>query len=137
MTAASKNDPILSCESKEAWAEWLARHHEASAGIWLRLAKKAANEPSVSYAEAVDVALCYGWIDGQKKPDNEHFWLQRFTRRSAKSLWSKINRDKVTRLIASKQMKAAGLKEIERAKSDGRWDAAYDSPSTAVVPADF
>ncbi|WP_266160512.1 YdeI/OmpD-associated family protein [Dyella silvatica] len=137
MTAANQSDPILSCESKQAWAAWLAKHHQAPEGIWLRLAKKAADTPSVTYAEAIDVALCYGWIDGQKKPDNEHFWLQRFTCRSAKSLWSKINRDKATKLIANGQMKAAGLKEIKRAKSDGRWEAAYDSASSATVPVDF
>ena len=137
MPATTTNEPVLACETRAAWAAWLAKNHLASKGIWLRLAKKTADTPSVSYAEAIEVALCYGWIDGQKKTDNEHFWLQRFTPRTAKSIWSKINRDKATTLIASGQMKAAGMKEIERAKNDGRWDAAYDSARTSVIPADF
>lgn len=137
MPTATTNASTLSCETKAAWAAWLAKNHRASEGIWLRLAKKAADTPSVTYAEAIDVALCYGWIDGQKQADNEHFWLQRFTPRSARSIWSKINRDKATKLMADGQMKAAGLKEIERAKNDGRWDAAYDSARTAEVPIDF
>ncbi|MFK4447247.1 uncharacterized protein YdeI (YjbR/CyaY-like superfamily) [Caballeronia udeis] len=137
MPATTTNEPVLACETRAAWAAWLAKNHLASKGIWLRLAKKTADTPSVSYAEAIEVALCYGWIDGQKKTDNEHFWLQRFTARSAKSMWSKINRDKATTLIASGQMKAAGMKEIERARNDGRWDAAYDSARTSVIPADF
>jgi len=137
MPATTTNEPVLTCETIAAWSTWLAKNHLASTSIWLRLAKKTANTPSVSYAEAIEVALCYGWIDGQKKADNEHFWLQRFTPRTAKSIWSKINRDKATTLIASGQMKAAGMKEIERAKNDGRWDAAYDSARTSVIPDDF
>ena len=137
MPATTTNEPVLTCETIAAWISWLAKNHLASTSIWLRLAKKTADTPSVSYAEAIEVALCYGWIDGQKKADNEHFWLQRFTPRTAKSIWSKINRDKATTLIASGQMKAAGMKEIERAKNDGRWDAAYDSARTSVIPADF
>jgi uncharacterized protein YdeI (YjbR/CyaY-like superfamily) len=137
MPTATTNISTLSCETKAAWAAWLAKNHRASEGIWLRLAKKSADTSSVTYTEAIDVALCYGWIDGQKQADNEHFWLQRFTPRSARSIWSKINRDKATKLMANGQMKAAGLKEIERAKNDGRWDAAYDSARTAEVPIDF
>ncbi|MFC5741162.1 YdeI/OmpD-associated family protein [Dyella tabacisoli] len=137
MPTATAREPILSCETKAVWAAWLAKNHRASKGIWLRFAKKGADTPSVTYAEAIDVALCYGWIDGQKQADNEYFWLQRFTPRSAKSIWSKINRDKATKLIASRQMRAAGLKEIERAKQDGRWEAAYDGAKTAVIPVDF
>jgi uncharacterized protein YdeI (YjbR/CyaY-like superfamily) len=137
MPATSTNEPALTCETKARWAAWLAENHLASTGIWLRLAKKTAGTSSVSYAEAIEVALCYGWIDSQKKADNENFWLQRFTPRSAKSIWSKINRDKATTLIANGRMEAAGMEEIERAKKDGRWDAAYDSARTAVIPADF
>jgi uncharacterized protein YdeI (YjbR/CyaY-like superfamily) len=137
MPTATTNISTLSCETKAAWAAWLAKNHRASEGIWLRLAKKSADTFSVTYTEAIDVALCYGWIDGQKQADNEHFWLQRFTPRSARSIWSKINRDKATKLMANGQMKEAGLKEIERAKNDGRWDAAYDSARTAEVPIDF
>src|SRR6185436_8385638 len=108
-----------------------------SSGVWLRIAKKNAIGRSVSYLQAVDAALCFGWIDGQKKSDDEGDWLQRFTPRSGKSTWSKINRDKAIRLIARGQMKAAGLREVERAKGDGRWEGAYDSPSRATIPADF
>ncbi|TXH02535.1 MAG: bacteriocin-protection protein [Nevskiaceae bacterium] len=119
------------------WEAWLSEHHASSPGIWLQLAKKGAGASSVSYDEAVEVALCYGWIDGQKKAHSDQFWLQKFTRRSNKSLWSKINRDKALTLVKAKKMKPAGLQEIERAKLDGRWDAAYDSFSKATVPGDF
>ena len=118
-------------------ASWLRKNHATSSGVWLRIARKGANARSVSYLQAVDAALCFGWIDGQKESDSESYWLQRFTPRSGKSTWSKINRDKAIRLIASGQMKAAGLREVERAKHDGRWDGAYDSPSRATIPADF
>ena len=137
MPATTTKEPTLTCLSKAEWTAWLAKNHLVSSGIWLRLAKKTADAPSVTYAQALEVALCYGWIDSQKKSDNEHFWLQRFTPRSAKSIWSKINRDKATALIANGQMEAAGIKEIERAKKDGRWDAAYDSARTSALPDDF
>jgi uncharacterized protein YdeI (YjbR/CyaY-like superfamily) len=119
------------------WEAWLNENHDSSPGVWLQLAKKGADVPSVSYDEAVEVALCYGWIDGQKQTHSDQFWLQKFTRRSSKSGWSKINRDKALALIKAKKMTPAGLKEIERAKLDGRWDAAYDSSSKATVPSDF
>jgi uncharacterized protein YdeI (YjbR/CyaY-like superfamily) len=105
--------------------------------VWLRLAKKASGIRSISYGEALEVALCFGWIDGQKKSADEHYWLQKFTPRSERSMWSKINREKALKLIEAGQMKPAGLKEIERAKANGRWDAAYDSSSKATVPSDF
>lgn len=105
--------------------------------MWLRIARKGADVRSVSYLEAVDAAPCFGWIDGQKKSDDEQYWLQRFTPRSEKSIWSKINREKATRIIELGQMTPAGLREVERAKRDGRWDGAYDSPRGASVPADF
>lgn len=132
-----KRDTPMRFESKAQWAEWLATHCASSTGVWLRLAKQGADRGSVSYAEALDVALCYGWIDGQKKGDSEHHWLQRFTPRSARSLWSKINREKALKLIQAGRMETAGLKAIERAKSDGRWEAAYESSSAATVPADL
>ena len=103
----------------------------------MQLAKKDADALSVSYDEAIEVALCFGWIDGQERAYSDEFWLQKFTRRSDKSIWSKINRDKALDLIKASKMKPAGLKEIERAKLDGRWDAAYDSSSKATVPGDF
>ena len=124
-------------KSKAEWTEWLDKNHAKSTGIWLRLAKKDSGLKSVSYKEALDTALCYGWIDGQKKPEDERTWLQRFVPRSPKSIWSKINREKAQALIASGEMKPSGLAAIESAKKDGRWEAAYDSPSKATVSADF
>ena len=124
-------------EDQEAWFRWLRKNHATSSGVWLRVAKKGAKASSVSYLQAVDAALCFGWIDGQKKSDDESYWLQRFTPRSARSIWSKINRDKALRLIELGRMNAAGLREVERAKGDGRWDRAYDSPKGAVMPVDF
>ncbi len=124
-------------KSKRHWAAWLEKNHRKSVGLWLRIAKKDSIFESVSYKEALEVALCYGWIDGQKRPENEQSWLQRFLPRSSKSIWSKINREKALALIARGDMKAAGLEAIENAKKNGRWDAAYDSPSAATVPGDF
>jgi uncharacterized protein YdeI (YjbR/CyaY-like superfamily) len=124
-------------KSKADWSAWLEKNHRKSAGLWLRMAKKDSGLRSVSYKEALEVALCHGWIDGQKRPENERTWLQRFVPRSTRSIWSKINREKVVALISSGEMKAAGLEAIENAKKNGRWDAAYDSPSGATVPADF
>ena len=129
--------PVLLFQRPKDWAAWLNKHHATSSGLWLRLAKKASGIKSVTYDEALEVALCYGWIDGQKKSYDETSWLQKFTPRVAKSIWSKINCAKAERLIESGQMKAAGLQAIERAKQDGRWEAAYDSPSKATVPEDF
>jgi uncharacterized protein YdeI (YjbR/CyaY-like superfamily) len=124
-------------KSKQDWAAWLEKNHRKSPGLWLRLAKKDSGLRSVSYKEALEVALCFGWIDGQKRPENDQTWLQRFVPRSSRSIWSKINREKVLALIASGEMQAAGLEAIENAKKNGQWDAAYDSPSGATVPADF
>lgn len=129
--------PIILFEQQKDWADWLDQHHAEATGIWLRLAKKASGIQSVSYDEAVEVALGYGWIDGQKKSNDEASWLQKFTPRGAKSIWSKINREKAERLITNGQMKPAGLQAVEAAKQDGRWKAAYDSPGRATVPDDF
>jgi uncharacterized protein YdeI (YjbR/CyaY-like superfamily) len=128
---------ILPFESKKKFAEWLAKQYDKSAGLWLKLAKKGTGILSVTYDEAVDVALCYGWIDGQKGSFDDKYWLQKFTPRGAKSIWSKINTQKAERLIASGEMKPAGLKAIEAAKQDGRWDAAYEGQRTISVPEDF
>ncbi|HZR28562.1 MAG TPA: YdeI/OmpD-associated family protein [Terriglobales bacterium] len=136
-TSAADGSPIKLFKSKKDWAAWLEKNHDKSAGLWLRLAKKDSGLQSVSYKEALDVALCYGWIDGQKRPENDKTWLQRFCLRSGKSVWSKINREKAQALIASGEMKEAGLAAIENAKKNGRWDTAYDSPSGADVPGDF
>lgn len=124
-------------ERQDDWDDWLAKNHGSSPGVWLQLAKKGADIPSVSYGEAIEVALCFGWIDGQKKAHSDAFWLQKFTPRADRSAWSKINRDKALALIEAGKMKPAGLREVDRAKSDGRWDAAYDSASKATVPDDF
>jgi uncharacterized protein YdeI (YjbR/CyaY-like superfamily) len=130
--------PIKLFRTNLAWEKWLGTHHaKVPAGIWIRFYKKASGTQSITYAEALDVALCYGWIDGQKKTHDEDSWLQKFTPRRARSMWSKRNRDHVARLTRAKRMQPAGLAEVARAKADGRWDQAYDSPSSMTVPADF
>jgi uncharacterized protein YdeI (YjbR/CyaY-like superfamily) len=112
-------------------------NHNKSSGIWLRLAKKASGIKSITYPEALEVLLCYGWIDALKLPENEKTWLQRVLPRRPKSIWSKINREKAIALIECGRMRAAGLNEIERAKADGRWESAYDSPSNATMHPEF
>jgi uncharacterized protein YdeI (YjbR/CyaY-like superfamily) len=129
--------PILLFAQPEAWAAWLEENQASAPGVWLRLAKKAADLHSLSYDEAVEVALCNGWIDSQKRRYDAQSWLQKFTPRGPKSIWSKINRARAERLIEVGRMKPAGLQAVERARQDGRWAAAYDSHSTATVPADF
>ena len=129
--------PTLPFESKKKFAEWLAKNYDKSAGVWLKLAKKDAEILSVTYKEAVNVALCYGWIDGQAKSFDDKYWLVKFTPRRPKSIWSQINTKRVEQLIASGEMKPSGLKAVEAAKQDGRWDAAYASSKNISVPADF
>lgn len=129
--------PVILFEKSEDWAVWLKENHESEQGIWMRFAKKASALQSITYAEAIDGALCYGWIDGHVKKYDDDSWIQKFTPRRARSLWSKINTEKVARLIESGLMQEAGLREVERAQQDGRWAAAYDSPSTAEVPSDL
>lgn len=131
------SDPIHDFVSQKAWEKWLDKNHRSSSGIWMRLAKKASGLPSVTYAEAVESALCYGWIDGHKRPHSDTAWLQRFTPRRSRSMWSQINRDKALALIESKRMRAAGLAEVERARQDGRWEAAYGSQSALTTDAEF
>lgn len=116
---------------------WLAAEHGASTGIWVRIAKKGSGIASVDYPQALDVALCYGWIDGQKERVDDTYWLQRFSPRTATSRWSQVNRQHVERLIKDEKMRPAGLAEVERAKADGRWDAAYASQKTIEVPDDL
>ena len=123
--------------SAEAFEAWLAEQHDQSDGLWIKFAKKASGIPTVVYAEAVDASLRYGWIDGQVRRVDDDFYLQRFTPRRARSRWSKINCAKAEALIASGRMEPAGLAEVERAKADGRWAAAYDPPTTATVPGDL
>lgn len=129
--------PIVAFASAEDFERWLAAEHESAAGLWLKIAKKAAGIPTVTYAEAVPTALCFGWIDGQKGSYDEQYFLQRFTPRRPRSKWSKINRNHVERLVAAGRMRPAGMAQVELAKADGRWDAAYDSQSTATVPDDL
>jgi len=129
--------PVLAFASQAAWREWLEAQHASSKGLWLKIAKKGSGADTVSYAEALDVALCYGWIDGQKDAFDARWWLQRFTPRGRRSKWSKINCAKATALIEAGRMRPAGLREVERAKADGRWEAAYDSPSNLTVPQDL
>ncbi|MDD4886409.1 MAG: YdeI/OmpD-associated family protein [Thiomonas sp.] len=129
--------PILHCAQQADWFAWLEEHHAASPGAWLKLAKKGSEARSLTYDEAIEAALCFGWIDGQKQAQDAKFWRQQFTRRAATSIWSKINKAKALALVEAGRMKPAGLSEIARAKHDGRWDAAYDSASTATVPEDF
>jgi uncharacterized protein YdeI (YjbR/CyaY-like superfamily) len=135
--SAASEQPELHFEDEAAWEAWLAEHHADSDGVWLRFAKKGSGIPSLRYAGALDVALCFGWIDGQSKAIDEQWYLQRFTPRRKRSIWSKRNREKVAALIEAGRMQPAGQAEIDRAKADGRWDAAYDSPSKATVPDDL
>lgn len=116
---------------------WLTKRHQRHEGLWLEIAKKGSAERSISYAEAIEVALCFGWVDGQKGRGDQEHWRQRFSRRAPRSRWSRINRDKAEDLITAGRMRPAGMAEIERAKADGRWDAAYQGQRTATVPDDL
>jgi uncharacterized protein YdeI (YjbR/CyaY-like superfamily) len=116
---------------------WLETHHAASPGIWLKLAKKGSGVPSINWEEAVEAALCFGWIDGQRQSRDATYFLQRLTPRSKRSIWSKVNTEKVAALIASDRMRLAGLAEVDRAKADGRWETAYAAQSKAEVPEDL
>lgn len=130
--------PIKSFASSKQWKEWLAMNYAISNnGIWLRIFKKDFDDATITYDEVLDEALCFGWIDGQKKAYDEKSWLQKFTPRRSKSIWSKRNKTRAVQLIKEKRMQPSGLKEIETAKEDGRWDKAYESPSQMEIPADF
>lgn len=137
MKSSRDSLPILFFETGQAWKQWLQKNHTTSTGVWLHIYKKDAGVLSIDRASALDAALCYGWIDGMADKYDDVSFLQRYTPRRAKSLWSKRNIEHVTRLIADDQMKPAGMKEIEAAKADGRWEAAYDSPKNMEIPADF
>jgi len=123
--------------SEKAWQTWLAKNHDKSNGVWLMVAKKNADKPTVTYAEALDVALCYGWIDGQKKSYDEQYWMQKFVPRQPKSIWSKKNIEHTERLIKEGKMQPSGLKAIETAKANGNWQKAYDAQSKMTIPEDF
>ncbi len=137
MAAHKAGLPTLLFATPRAFSDWLANHHASSRGIWLRIARKGSGAASITHAEAIDVALAWGWIDGQKQRGDEASWLQKFTPRGARSVWSKINRAKALALIEAGAMQPAGLEAVERAKRDGRWDAAYDPASRAMVPDDL
>src|ERR1022692_2177359 len=124
--ASPKQMPVVSFADAGAWSTWLA-HHQSSLGVLLKIAKKDSRKTSITYAEALDVALAWGWIDGQKGKLDETWWLQKFTPRGSRSLWSQINREKAIALITAGKMMPSGLAEVERAKKDGRWDRAYES----------
>ncbi len=131
------NLPTIDFASQQTWETWLQEHHAEEKGVWLKIAKKESGIPSVSYAEALESALCYGWIDGQKASFDTQYWLQKFTPRRSKSIWSKVNCDKAMLLIETGRMQSAGLREVELAKADGRWDASYASQSKITIPDDL
>jgi uncharacterized protein YdeI (YjbR/CyaY-like superfamily) len=128
---------VISFASSKEWRKWLAANHATSNGVWLRIFKKDSGEKTVTYAEAVEEALCYGWIDGQKDKYDDTSYIQKFTPRRAKSIWSKINTEKAERLILEGKMEKVGMQQVELAKADGRWQQAYDSPKDMKVPEDF
>ncbi len=128
---------ILAFKSPGAWENWLAKNHTKSKGLWLKIFKKDSGKPSITYSEALDGALCYGWIDGQKDRHDGEAWLQRFSPRRPKSVWSQVNTGHVMRLTQEGRMKPAGLREVEAAKKDGRWKKAYPAQSKATYPKDF
>ena len=134
---ARDNLPVISFESGAAWEAWLEAEHASSPGVWLKIAKKGASVPTVSYPDALAGALCFGWIDGQKGRLDDDYWLQRFTPRKPGSRWSRVNTDKAAALIEAGRMRPAGLAEVERAKADGRWAAAYEPQSASSVPDDL
>lgn len=136
-TDGSDSSTPLHMATQGEWAQWLAHEHSTSAGAWLRHAKKGAPQPSVTYHEALEVALCFGWIDALKRSAGEHYWVQRWTPRKPGSVWSKVNRESALRYIEEGKMQPAGFAAIERARADGRWDAAYDPASRSTIPPDL
>jgi uncharacterized protein YdeI (YjbR/CyaY-like superfamily) len=129
--------PVHGFADPGAWESWLAQQHATSDGVWLKIAKKGSGATGVSYPEALEVALCYGWIDGQKGALDDEYWLQRFTPRKPGSRWSKINTEKAAELIEAGRMRPAGMREVELAREDGRWDAAYAGQRSMAVPEDL
>ncbi len=134
---AQSDLPVLGFADAGAWESWLAEQHASSPGVWLKIAKKGSGATGVSYPEALEAALCYGWIDGQKGALDGEYWLQRFTPRKPGSRWSKINTEKAAELIAAGRMRPAGMREVELAREDGRWDAAYAGQRSMAVPEDL
>jgi uncharacterized protein YdeI (YjbR/CyaY-like superfamily) len=137
-TQAAAEPRVLTLSSVERWEDWLLKHHDRTPeGVWLRIFKKTSSRNSPTHSEAVDVALCFGWIDGQAKSYDDESKVQRFTPRRPRSVWSRLNTQRVERLTRAGRMRPAGLAEVDRAKRDGRWERAYEPPSTATVPDDF
>jgi uncharacterized protein YdeI (YjbR/CyaY-like superfamily) len=135
--ARPESETVMECASAEEWERWLSANHDAATQVWLRLAKKGASRTTVTRADALEIALCWGWIDGQAAPKDEEYWLQRFTPRTRRSKWSRINREAAEGLIEAGRMKPAGLAAVEAARADGRWDAAYASQREMTVPDDL
>jgi len=131
------DQPIMSFKTREEWRKWLAKNHNISDGIWIKVFKKDSQTTSIQPPQALLEALCYGWIDGQRKGLDANSYLQKYTPRRAKSMWSKINTEHAMGLIKLKKMTPAGMVEVEKAKADGRWDRAYESPKNTVAPEDF
>lgn len=127
----------LAFTTRDEWEAWLAEHHDRSGGLWLKIAKKGSGVTTLSYAEALEIALCYGWIDSQRRKVDDTYWQQRFSPRRAGSRWSTTNRDNVLKLIEQGRMRPPGMREVEAAKADGRWEAAYEPQSTITVPEDL
>lgn len=132
-----KDQPVLAFETQAAWRAWLQANHAEAGPLWLRIYKKGSQKPTVTYAEALDEALCYGWVDSQKASYDDESFLQRFSLRKPRSIWSKVNREHVARLIEAGKMQPAGEAAIAEAKRNGQWEAAYDSASNSTVPEDF
>jgi uncharacterized protein YdeI (YjbR/CyaY-like superfamily) len=128
---------VLEFSDQPAWEAWLREHHADAAGVWLRIAKKSASVSTVAYPEVLDTAICHGWIDGQRKPLDETYFLQRFTPRGPRSKWSQVNREKALAMIEAGRMHSAGQAQVDAARADGRWEAAYEPQSRATVPDDF
>jgi uncharacterized protein YdeI (YjbR/CyaY-like superfamily) len=137
LMTAKPDLPTISFASRDGWEAWLDEHHADFDGLWLKIAKKGSGIETVTQPEVLEAALCYGWIDSQAKTFDGEYWLQRFTPRKPRSKWSRVNREKVEKLIEAGRMKPAGLREVERARSDGRWEAAYEAQSSATVPDDL
>lgn len=135
--ATKEGYPTLPFASPAEWERWLDQHGDTFDGIWIQMAKKRSGIESITHAEALEIALCFGWIDGLARSLDERFWLQKFTPRRRRSMWSRINREKATQLIEQGRMRPGGLAEVERARADGRWDAAYEAQSRATVPDDL
>lgn len=131
------SEDTLHCEDPSEWERWLEANHQSASGVWLRLANAKSGKKRVPYSDLLDIALCFGWIDALRRGDGPEYYLQRFTPRKPRSIWSKINRDRALALIASGRMRPAGLREVERAKENGRWENAYAGRKTIEVPADF